>query len=114
EAVDARRVDDVSLLRLHQHRQEGADAEINAAPVDVEGALPLFPAAGDKAAAAGDAGVVEQQMDLVCRMLLGDLAAEALEIILDRDIGDMGGDAQALRQAWRLAQSLWFGHCLPC
>jgi hypothetical protein len=50
---------------LHHQRQEGAHAEIDAAPADVEGALPLIARAGEQAAAAADAGIVEQQMDLV-------------------------------------------------
>ena len=56
---------------LQQQRQKGADAEIDAAPADVEGALPLLAGIGEQAAAAADAGIVEQQMDLVGRLLLG-------------------------------------------
>src|SRR6185437_3640413 len=41
ETVDAAGIDDVTLVRLLQHRQEGAGAEIDAAPADVEGPLPL-------------------------------------------------------------------------
>ena len=84
EAVDAAGVDDVALVGLQQHRQEGADAEINAAPADVEGPFPLLAGVGEQAAAAADAGVVEQQMDLVGGLLLGDFVAEARELLLDR------------------------------
>src|SRR4030081_3231780 len=69
ETVDAAGVDDVTLSGLHQHRQKGADAEINPAPADVEGSFPLLPGVGEQAAAAPDAGIVEQQMDLVGRLL---------------------------------------------
>src|SRR5205085_11796904 len=41
EAVDAGGVDDVRLVGVQHHRQEGAHAEVNPAPADVEGALPL-------------------------------------------------------------------------
>ena len=112
EPVDARCVDDVPLVGLHQQRQEGADAEIDAAPADVEGALPLLARIGEQAAATADAGVVEQQMDLVGRLLLGQFIAKTLELVLDRDVGDMRGDAQPLRQLLHLAQPLGLGHRL--
>ncbi len=51
-------------------------------------------------------------MDLVGRLLLDQLIAKTLEMVLDRDVGDMGGDAQALRQLFRLAQPLGLGHRL--
>src|SRR5258707_197693 len=70
EAVDAGDVDDVTFVRLQQKRQKGAYAEIDAAPADVEGALPLRSRVGDHAAAAADASIVEQQMDLVCLLLV--------------------------------------------
>ena len=50
----------MALVRLQQQRQEGADAEIDAAPADVEGALPLVARIGEQAAAAANAGIVEQ------------------------------------------------------
>ena len=78
KAVDARGVDDMALVGLHQQRQEGADAEIDAAPADVEGTLPLLAGIGEQAAAAADAGIVEQQMDPVGRLLLGQLIAKAV------------------------------------
>src|SRR6185295_3246261 len=106
EAVDAGCVDDMSLVRLHHQRQEGADAEINAAPADVEGALPLLERVGEQAAATADAGIVEQEMDLVGRLLLDQLIAKTLEMVLNRNVGDMRGDAQPLRQLFRLAQPL--------
>ncbi|MGY4488546.1 hypothetical protein ACVWWR_007737 [Bradyrhizobium sp. LM3.2] len=89
--------------RRDQHRQEGADAKIDAAPADVEGALPLLARVGEQAAAATDAGVVEQEMDPIGLLLLGELVAKSLQMILDRDVGDMGRDAQALRQFLDLA-----------
>ena len=110
EPVDAAGIDDVALVGLHQHRQEGADAEINAAPTDVERPFPLLARAGEQAAATADTGVVEQKMDLVGRLLFRDFIAEALELVLDGDIGDMRGDAQALRQPFDLTKPFCFGH----
>ena len=78
----------MALVGLHQHRQEGADAEIDPAPADVEGPFPLLPRVGEHAAAAADAGIVEQQMDPVGRLLLGELVTKALELVLDRDVGE--------------------------
>src|SRR5947208_14823796 len=52
EAVDATGIDDVALVGLYQHRQEGADAEINAAPADVERPFPLDHGAAERAAPA--------------------------------------------------------------
>ncbi|MGY4217385.1 hypothetical protein ACVMFB_003884 [Bradyrhizobium sp. USDA 4522] len=86
--------------------------EIDAAPADVEGALPLLARVGEQAAAATDAGVVEQQVDLVGRLLLDQLIAEAFVVILDRDVGNVGRDAQALRQLLDLAEPLGLGHRL--
>src|SRR4051794_15103531 len=65
EAVDAARVDDVAFLAGEQQRQERARAEVDAAPADAEGAIPLRPFIGDEAAATADAGVVEQQVDVL-------------------------------------------------
>src|SRR5262249_15205485 len=46
KAVDATGVDDVALLGVLQHRQKCAGAVIDAAPADVERALPLVAAIG--------------------------------------------------------------------
>src|SRR5581483_5656315 len=104
KTVDAGGVDDVSLVGLEQQRHESAHAEIDAAPADNEGALPTLAAAGNDAAATADAGIVEQEMDLVGLLLVDQLVAEADVMRFDRDIGDMGGDAQALRQLLSFAQ----------
>ena len=60
EPVDAGSIDDVALIGLYKQRQKGADAEINPAPADVECPFPLLARVGEQAAAAADAGVVEQ------------------------------------------------------
>src|ERR1700759_4250094 len=52
EAVHAAGIDDMALLRLPQHRQEGAGAVVDPTPADVEGPLPLLPAMREHAAAA--------------------------------------------------------------
>ena len=49
-------------------------------------------------------------MDLVGRLLLDQLIAKTLQMSLDRDIGDMRGDAQPLRQLFRLAHTPGIGH----
>lgn len=79
-------------------------------PADIEGLFPLFPGVGEQAASATDAGVVEQKMDLVGRLLLDQLVAKPLEMALYRNVGDVGGDAQPLRQPFDLAQPLGLGH----
>ncbi len=112
EPVDARGIDDMALVGLEQHRQEGADPQVNPAPANVEGPFPLLARAGEQAAAAADPGVVEQQMDPVGRLLLGDFIAEALELVLDRDVGDVSGDAQPLRQPFDLAKPFCLRHRL--
>jgi len=58
EPVDAGGIDDVGLVGFYQHRQEGADTEIHAAPANVKGLFPLLARVGEQAAAAADAGVV--------------------------------------------------------
>src|SRR3954447_8257556 len=103
EAVDAGGVDDVTVIGLEQQRQESANAEINPAPADIESTFPLLARVGHDAAPTADAGIVEKQVDLVGLLLLDQLVAETLVMILDRDVGDVGSDAKALRQLFRLA-----------
>jgi hypothetical protein len=110
EPVDAGGIDDVALVGLLQQRQKGADAEIDAAPADVEGFFPLLTGVGEQAAATADTGVVEQQMDPVGGLLLDQFIAEAQQLVLHGNVGDVGGDAQALRQLFHLAQPLGFRH----
>src|ERR1700739_3064563 len=69
EPVDAGSIDDMALVSLHQHRQEGADGKITPAPADIEGPFPLLARMGEQAPATADAGIIEQQMDLVRRLL---------------------------------------------
>ena len=47
-------------------------------------------------------------MDLVGCLLLDEFVAKPLEVIFDGDIGDMGGDAQPLRQLFDLAEPFGF------
>ena len=112
EAVDAAGIDDVALLRLQQHRQEGAGAVVDPAPAHVERPFPLLAAMGEHAAAAADTGIVEEEMDLVGAVTLGDLVAKSLDLRLVGHIGEMRRDAQALRQPRRLAQPPRFRHPL--
>jgi hypothetical protein len=72
----------------------------------------LLAGIGEQAAAAADAGIVEQQVDLVGGLLLAEFVAETGELILDRDVCDMGGDAKPLRQLFDLAEPPGFRHRL--
>src|SRR5205823_10375950 len=62
-----------------------------------EGAFPLVPLAGDEAAAATDAGVVEQQVDVVGLVLVDDLVTEAVDLGFVGHITEVGRDASAGR-----------------
>jgi hypothetical protein len=80
------------------------------APADVERSFPLLTTVGEQAAAGANAGIVEQEMDLVGCPLLGDFIAKTLELILDRKIRDMGRHTLTLLVFFRLAQSLGLRH----
>ena len=67
-----------------------------ATPADVEGPLPLVLLVDDQAAAAADAGVVEQEVDAVGILVPGDGIAEATNLDGIGDVGDVRGDALAL------------------
>ena len=108
KTVDAAGIDDVALLGVLQHWQKRADAVIDTAPADVERALPFVAAIGNHAAAAADTGVVEQQVDLVDLVTVGNLIAKPLDLRPVGDIGDVRRDAQPLRQSRRLAEPLRF------
>jgi hypothetical protein len=110
EAIDAAGIDYVALLGLLQHRQKGAGAVIDAAPADVERPFPFLGTMGDHAAAAAYARVVEQQVDLIGVVALGDLIAEAPHLRCVGDVGEVRGYAQALRQSRGLAETLRLGH----
>src|SRR5271167_878580 len=76
------------------NRQKRAGAVIDAAPADVERALPFVAAIGNHAAAAADTGVVEQQVDLVDLVTVGNLIAKPLDLRPFGDIGDVRRNAQ--------------------
>ena len=83
-------------------------AVIDTAPADVERALPFVTAIGNHAAATADTSVVEQQVDLVDPVTVGNLVAKPLNLRPVGDIGDVCRDAQPLRQSRRLAELLRF------
>ena len=112
EAVDAAGVDDVALVRFQHHRQEGAGAVVDPAPAHVERPFPLLAAMGEHAAAAADTGIVEEEMDLVGPVPLGDFVAKSLDLRRVGHIGEMRRDAQALLQPRRLAKLPRFRHPL--
>ena len=60
---------------------------VHAEPVDAEGALPVGAVAVDEAAAASDAGVVEQQVDVLGPMLGNDGIPERQHLGFLADIG---------------------------
>src|SRR5215470_7027765 len=49
-------------------------------------------------------------MDFVGRLLLDQLVAEADVMLFDRDVGDVGGDARALRQLLSLTEPFGLRH----
>jgi hypothetical protein len=102
----------VALLGLHQQRQKSARTVVDATPADVECPLPFLAAVDDEAAAAADTGIIEQQMDPVGGVTVGDLGAEALHLREVGHVGNMRRDAQALRQPRRLAEPNGFPHPL--
>src|SRR6516162_11821957 len=65
KAIDAAGVDDVALVRLLQQWQKGPRAEIDPVPADAKRPFPFCTAAIDEASTAANAGIVEQQMDVI-------------------------------------------------
>ena len=112
EAVGARRVDDMPFARALQHREEGAARIIDAEPADLEHAVPFGPVVEHEAAAAADAGIVEEKVDVIALVIACDLRGEACDLILLADVGDVAGDPHALRHAVRFAQRDRFGHAV--
>ena len=110
EAVDAAGVDDVARIGPLKHRQEGTRAVVDAAPADVERPLPLLAGVGDHAAAAPDAGVVEQQMHPVGVVAIRHLISEPLHLRCVGHVGYMRGEAQALRQSRRFTEPVRLRH----
>ena len=111
EAVDAADVDDAAAGPRHQQRQERPGAEVDATPADVEAALPSFTLvalAGDKAAAAADAGVVEQQVDVRAVVRRQHFGLEGQHVGLDADI-DAGGVYAGAGRRIGQAQRAGFG-----
>src|SRR5262249_53249893 len=68
---------------------------VDAVPAHVEGALPLGAVALAEAAAAADAGVVEEQVDVLGRVLLDAGVAERHHLTLVRHAADVSGHASA-------------------
>ena len=82
-AGDRGDVDDAAVLRLHHVRRDGAAAEELAGEVDAQHALPFLDRVVDgRHVLAGDAGVVDQHVDL----------AELCERALDRASTDAGSE----------------------
>ena len=87
QAVDAARVDDVTFVGDQQHRQEDAGAVVDATPIDAEGPVPIGAVVDDEAAATPDAGVVEQEVDVLGSELGRDRLAEGDQCRLVGDVG---------------------------
>src|SRR6516165_189608 len=96
EAVDAAGIDDVTLLGVAQQWQKGTGAVIDAVPADPERSFPFGAVAVDKAAAATDPGIVEQQMNMVGVEIALYGLGESQHLVLDRHIGRECRDARAL------------------
>ena len=71
---------------------------VDAAPTHGEAPVPRFTGVGEQAAAAAQAGVVEQEMDVVGLVLLDDLVAEREDRLLRRDVAEVGGDPRVRRR----------------
>src|SRR6516225_3219963 len=110
EAVDAAGIDDMAFLRLLQHRQEGAGAVVDAAPADVERLFPLLAAMREHAAATANTGIVEEKMELIGAVPLGDLVAKSRYLRRVGHVGGVHGYPQSLRQPRCLAQPPGFHH----
>jgi len=63
----------------------------------------------DDAAAAADAGIVDEEVDLVGVELATHRLGPGEDLFLDRNIGDVSDDARALRRVLQRA-ALGFGH----
>ena len=71
---------------------ERAAAVVDARPVDRERLVPLLAITGDEAAATADAGVVEQQIDVVGVVLFDDRIVESLHRVFVGHVADVGRD----------------------
>ena len=94
-AVDAADVDDRRRRCSLQQREERPRRAVQTTPGDVERPLPLLGRIGDEALAAADAGVVEQQVDVVGCVLVAHRGGERLECVAVGDVQGGGGDADA-------------------
>jgi hypothetical protein len=81
-----------------EQRQERAGAVVDAPPVDGEHTLPLVAVIFDETAAAADAGVIEDQVDVVADVLFEHLIAKPQDLRLVGHIAGMAGDQHARRR----------------
>ena len=88
----------MALVGGDEQRQEGSGAVVDAAPTHGEAPVPRFTGVGEEAAAAAQAGVVEQEVDVVGLVLLDDLVAEREDRLLRRDVAEVGGDPRVRRR----------------
>ena len=91
EAVDARRIDQVTRVARNQQGHEGPGAVVDAIPADAEDALPLLPVPVDETDGAADAGVVKEQVDALRLALLHDGVPESQHAGLVRDVAPVCG-----------------------
>jgi hypothetical protein len=87
------------MVARDEQWQECAGAVIDAPPVDGERALPLLPSVADEAAAAADAGVAEDQVDVIAGVPRQQLIAEPQDLRLVGHVAGMAGDPDAGRGA---------------
>ena len=111
EAVDAAGVDDVALFARQQQRHEHTGAQVYAAPAHVEGGLPLVASVCNETSATADAGVVEQQVDVLRVVISPHGLGERDQLCFLRHVGHECRDQGAFRRV-SYAEREGFGHVL--
>ena len=84
------------LVARHQQGNEGPGAVVHAIPADAENPLPLLPVTVDECDGAADTGIVEQQVDALCFVLLHHRIAECEHLGLVCDIALVRGDPHGI------------------
>jgi hypothetical protein len=90
----------------------GARVEVNPIPANAECSIPLFAAAFHQAPAAGNAGVVDQQVNASGVVLGRDFVPEAEDLRFIGHVHQMRRDARSKRPRLELAESLRLGHAI--
>lgn len=94
---------------LDEQRQKLPGTVVHAVPTHGKGFLPMGSITGDETAAATDAGVVKQKIDVVGRLIGDNGGTKILHLRLARDVGEEGGYTGVLWGS-RAAQPVSFRH----